>query len=71
MDLMDLISKAGGAKSLSNVADTLGLDASFYVFDLPMIQARPMIPAPTARPSMAVTVIWGMSSHAWHSRTPR
>ncbi len=28
MDLMDLISKAGGAKSLSNVADTLGLDAS-------------------------------------------
>jgi len=28
MDLMDLIGKAGGAQSLSNVADTLGLDAS-------------------------------------------
>jgi hypothetical protein len=28
MDLMDLISKAGGAKSLSTVGDNLGLDAS-------------------------------------------
>lgn len=28
MDLMDLIGQAGGAKSLNNVGDTLGIDAS-------------------------------------------